>query len=84
MFVVSSKSALVDKFSDANIDLAIRQCREEKNQTLLSGRHMQMVKESLNEGYCDVSGHDDDMAFICGSIQILIRCTMRSSDLGTR
>ena len=50
--------------TDNNIDLAIRACKEERGETLRNRQHMQMVKESLNEGYCDVSGHPTDMALV--------------------
>lgn len=35
---------------------------------------MQMVKESLNEGYCDISGHPTDMTMVgeMGGIKIYV------------
>lgn len=35
---------------------------------------MQMVKESLNEGYCDVSGHPTDMTLVgeMGGIKVFV------------
>ena len=35
---------------------------------------MQMVKESLNEGYCDISGHPTDMTVVgeMGGIKIYV------------
>ncbi|KDQ54066.1 hypothetical protein JAAARDRAFT_409896 [Jaapia argillacea MUCL 33604] len=41
----------------SNIETAIKACKEEKSDLLRNRQQMQMVKESLNEGYCDVSGH---------------------------
>ena len=71
---VSSQSTFIDTLIGANIDLAIRKCKEERNLTLSHGRQMQIVKESLNEGYCDISGHEEDMAFICEPIQMFLTC----------
>lgn len=41
---------------------------------LKNRRQMQMVKESLNEGYCDISGHPADMTLI--GIVSYLRCVM--------
>ncbi|KAK0225787.1 hypothetical protein IW262DRAFT_1357858 [Armillaria fumosa] len=41
----------------SNIDMAINACRPEKNHLLQNREQMRIVKESLNEGYCDLSGH---------------------------
>ncbi|KAH9946348.1 uncharacterized protein BXZ73DRAFT_86493 [Epithele typhae] len=59
---------------NSNIDLAIRACKEERNDTLRNRQHVQMVKESLNEGYCDVSGHPTDMALAgeMGGIKVFV------------
>ncbi|KAI0822620.1 hypothetical protein BC628DRAFT_1388241 [Trametes gibbosa] len=48
----------------SNIDLAIRACKEERSEVLKNKRQMQVVKESLNEGYCDISGHPTDMTLV--------------------
>ncbi|RPD65851.1 hypothetical protein L226DRAFT_529987 [Lentinus tigrinus ALCF2SS1-7] len=58
----------------SNIDLAIRACKEERGETLQNRQHMQMVKESLNEGYCDVSGHPTDMTLVgeMGGIKVFV------------
>ncbi|KAI1790758.1 hypothetical protein LXA43DRAFT_921512 [Ganoderma leucocontextum] len=58
----------------SNIDLAIRACKEERSQTLSNRQHVQMVKESLNEGYCDVSGHLTDMTRVgeMGGVKIYV------------
>ena len=39
--------------------MAIRACREEKGQLLKSKNEMKMVKESLNDTYCDINGRID-------------------------
>ncbi|KIP09762.1 hypothetical protein PHLGIDRAFT_102310 [Phlebiopsis gigantea 11061_1 CR5-6] len=46
-----------------NIDAAIRACREEKGELFKSNiaRDMKVVKESLNDGYCDTSGQAIDL-----------------------
>ncbi|KAI0077558.1 hypothetical protein K474DRAFT_1750473 [Panus rudis PR-1116 ss-1] len=48
----------------ANIDTAIRACKEEKGEMLQNRAQMQMVKEALNEGYCDISGRAGDLTLI--------------------
>ena len=45
----------------SNIDTAIRACREEKSNTIQSHQQMQMVKEKLSGGYCDISGTLGDL-----------------------
>ena len=47
--------------TDANIDMAIRACREERSSLVKNKERMQVIKESLNDGYCDVSGQGGDM-----------------------
>ncbi len=37
--------------------MAINACRPEKNHLLHNRNEMRIIKESLNEGYCDLSGH---------------------------
>ncbi|KAI0083802.1 hypothetical protein BDY19DRAFT_975723 [Irpex rosettiformis] len=44
---------------ETNIDMAIRACKEERGDLLKSRGQMQMIKESLNDSYCDVSGQKD-------------------------
>lgn len=46
-----------------NINAAIRACREEKSELFKSNiaGEMKVVKESLNDGYCDTSGHAIDL-----------------------
>jgi hypothetical protein len=57
-----------------NIDMAIRACAPEKNNLLRNREAMQMVKESLDEGYCDVSGR-------AGDLDLIGMCSVLSCDL---
>ena len=57
--------------TDANIDMAIRACREERSQVVQNKERMQVVRESLNDGYCDVSGQGGDMTLAGLSTSIL-------------
>ena len=42
---------------DSNIQTAIKACSEERSNVVQTRQQMQMVKETQNEGDCDVSGH---------------------------
>ncbi|CAG8707661.1 5144_t:CDS:2, partial [Acaulospora colombiana] len=53
-----------DKFEDKNVQQAIDACRPEARNLLHNRQHMDQIKEALNEGYCDVSGMEGDLAFI--------------------
>ncbi|KAH9901111.1 hypothetical protein C8Q73DRAFT_742765 [Cubamyces lactineus] len=48
----------------SNINMAIRACKEERSEVLRNSKQMEIVKESLNEGYCDVTGHSKDMVLV--------------------
>ncbi|TFK44587.1 hypothetical protein BDQ12DRAFT_730629 [Crucibulum laeve] len=48
----------------SNIDMAIKACRPESGNLLRNRQEMQQVKESLNEGYCDISGRVGNLTFI--------------------
>ncbi|KAI9511382.1 hypothetical protein F5148DRAFT_1172037 [Russula earlei] len=48
----------------SNIDMAIRACAPERSHLLRNRKEMHMVKESLNDGYCDVSGRSDDLDLV--------------------
>lgn len=50
--------------SAANIDMAVKACREENNQVLHNRSQMQMVKEATNEGYCDISGRAGSLTLL--------------------
>jgi hypothetical protein len=47
-----------------NIDMAIKACAPERGNLLRNREEMQMVKESLDEGYCDVTGRTGDLNFV--------------------
>ena len=55
---------MADPILASNIDMAIKACSEETSDLLRNRQQMQMVKESLDEGYCDVSGRTGDLDFI--------------------
>lgn len=44
--------------------MAIKSCTEEKSDLLRNREQMQMVKESLDEGYCDVLGRTGDLDLV--------------------
>lgn len=48
----------------SNINMAIKACRGERGQSVTNKEHMQMVKESLDEGYCDMTGHAVDLSLV--------------------
>lgn len=48
----------------SNIDLAIRACRPESGNLLRNRQEMRQVRESLDEGYCDVFGGVGDLNLI--------------------
>jgi hypothetical protein len=53
--------------------MAIRACAPERSNLLRNREAMQMVRESLDEGYCDVSGRAGDLDFVG-------RCSILSCD----
>ena len=44
--------------------MAIKACAAEKSLLLKNREEMQMVKESLDEGYCDVTGRTGDLDLV--------------------
>lgn len=48
---------LSDALLGSNAAMAIKGCRTEEGKLVHNRRDMQTIKESLYEGYCDVSGH---------------------------
>lgn len=48
----------------SNIETAIKACRPESNNSLQNRQEMQHVKEIDNDGYCDISGHAQDMRLV--------------------
>ncbi|KAK0461397.1 uncharacterized protein EV420DRAFT_1669612 [Desarmillaria tabescens] len=56
----------------SNIDMAINACRPEKNHLLQNREQMRIVKESLNEGYCDLSGHSGTLKLVASMENVKI------------
>ncbi|KNZ80421.1 Sacsin [Termitomyces sp. J132] len=58
----------------SNIDMAIRACRPESGNLLRNRQEMRRVQESLDEGYCDVSGGLEDLNLIgeMGNVRIYL------------
>ncbi|KDQ27869.1 hypothetical protein PLEOSDRAFT_50988 [Pleurotus ostreatus PC15] len=59
---------------DSNINMAIKACRPENGNLVRNKQEMQQVKESLNDGYCDISGQVGDLNLIgeMGSMKIFV------------
>ncbi|PCH38307.1 hypothetical protein WOLCODRAFT_96891 [Wolfiporia cocos MD-104 SS10] len=49
---------------ETNITMAISACKQENSQRLQSRENMRLVKETLNEGYCDGSGESVDLSLV--------------------
>ncbi|KAJ7072465.1 hypothetical protein C8F01DRAFT_1104075 [Mycena amicta] len=60
----SSKAVTPLSHISSNIDLAIQACRPEAGNLLRNREQMQQVNESLNEGYCDISGRVGDLTAV--------------------
>ncbi|KAJ7129825.1 hypothetical protein C8R43DRAFT_1026002 [Mycena crocata] len=58
----------------SNIDMAIQACRPESGNLLRNREQMQQVQESLNEGYCDISGRVGDLTIVgeIGNIKVYL------------
>ncbi|KAG6908391.1 hypothetical protein DXG01_004820 [Tephrocybe rancida] len=58
----------------SNIDMAIKACRPESGNLLRNRQEMRQVQESLNEGYCDVSGQVGDLNLIgeLGNVKVYL------------
>ncbi|KAG1726435.1 uncharacterized protein EDB91DRAFT_1263755 [Suillus paluster] len=58
----------------SNVAMAIKGCRPEEGKLVHNRREMETIKESLNEGYCDVSGHVAELDYIgvMGTMKIFI------------
>ncbi|KAF5386054.1 hypothetical protein D9615_002424 [Tricholomella constricta] len=58
----------------SNIDMAIKACRPESGNLLRNREEMRQVKESLDEGYCDVSGRVGDLNRVgeMGSVKVYL------------
>ncbi|KAJ7647485.1 hypothetical protein FB45DRAFT_893565 [Roridomyces roridus] len=58
----------------SNIDMAIQACRPESGNLLRNREEMQQVQESLNEGYCDISGRAGDLKVVgeIGGVKVYV------------
>ncbi|KAJ7727670.1 hypothetical protein DFH07DRAFT_930749 [Mycena maculata] len=58
----------------SNIDMAIQACRPESGNLLRNREEMKQVQESLNEGYCDISGRVGDLNVVgeLGSVKVYV------------
>jgi hypothetical protein len=60
-------------YQASNIEMAVKACTQETGNVLQNREQMQQVRESLNEGYCDISGRVGDLimigsCFLCGPL----------------
>jgi hypothetical protein len=51
-------------YQASNIEMAVKACTQETGTVLQNRERMQQVRESLNEGYCDISGRVGDLILI--------------------
>lgn len=75
-FIAIQSSGVLKIELAANIDMAVRACREERGELLKNQQQMRIVKESLNDGYCDISGHSSDLICV-GAYKVVIREPVR-------
>ncbi|KAJ6593724.1 hypothetical protein B0H19DRAFT_1091788 [Mycena capillaripes] len=70
----SSKTVTPLSHISSNIDMAIQACRPESGNLLHNREQMQQVQESLNEGYCDISGRVGDLTAVgdIGNIKVYL------------
>ncbi|KAF9529296.1 hypothetical protein CPB83DRAFT_906254 [Crepidotus variabilis] len=57
-----------------NIDIALESCKAESGNLLQNREHMQKIKESTDDGYCDISGRRGNLHNIAelGSVKIYL------------
>ncbi|KAK1226720.1 hypothetical protein PQX77_010295 [Marasmius sp. AFHP31] len=69
----------------ANIDMAIQGCRPEAGNLIQNREQMQRVKESLDEGYCDVSGRVGDLKEIgkMGGVKVYLSYDVPRPEMAT-
>ncbi|KIJ62083.1 hypothetical protein HYDPIDRAFT_176650 [Hydnomerulius pinastri MD-312] len=67
----------------ANVDMAIKACKPEQGKLLHNRRKMEMVKESLGEGYCDVSGHVGQLDHLGSLGEVKVFVTKDVADIAT-
>jgi len=56
--------------------MAIKACAPERSNLLRNREEMQMVKESLDEGYCDVSGRAGDLDLVGTCSAFVVRSSL--------
>jgi len=58
----------------ANVDMAIKACKPEEGTLLHNRKKMEIVKESLNEGYCDTAGQVGNLEFLgkMGDLRVFV------------
>lgn len=58
----------------ANVNMAIKACRPEQEKLLRNRQKMEVIKESLDEGYCDVSGQmgELDQLGTVGDVKVFV------------
>jgi len=66
------------RFLGANINTAIKACNPEGGQLLNHLNNMEMIKEFLNDGYCDVSGQVDNLRLV-GELEVSFHAKQRET-----
>lgn len=66
------------RFLGANINMAIKACNPEEGQLLHHLNNMEVIKEFLNDGYCDVSGQVDNLKLV-GELGVSFRAKQRET-----
>ncbi|KAF8128969.1 hypothetical protein EV363DRAFT_1220883 [Boletus edulis] len=66
----------------ANVDMAINACKPEEGTLLHNRKKMEIVKESLNEGYCDTSGQVGNLELLgkMGDVRVFVTKDVPDAD----
>ncbi|KAF9219210.1 hypothetical protein BS17DRAFT_798263 [Gyrodon lividus] len=67
----------------ANVDMAVKACKSEQGKLLHNRKRMEIVNESLNEGYCDVSGQVGQLEYLGTMGDVKIFATKDVPDINT-
>ncbi|KAH7915898.1 hypothetical protein BJ138DRAFT_824538 [Hygrophoropsis aurantiaca] len=72
-----TRSPIVTPLSNirSNVAMAINACKPEQGNLIHNRREMQMIKESLNDGYCDISGHVGELELVGQMGTVKMFCT---------
>src|SRR5262245_10731622 len=62
--------------------MAIKACAQEKGHLVQNRERMQIVRESLNEGYCDISGRVGDLVHVGSYLLIPVSLTVLMASPG--